>query len=163
MPRFRIALIMLIVAITALALGAIRAISDFESRSLFLLCAVVIPMASILAVGLLLAFLRPRSRRFLKGFEGFGVMGLIFVTASAIQAKDLVELYLAPPMALYEQTIGWPPMIGEIDRLMVGFCFLSLWATWPQLAIALMGGFLSRALEPPDDPTELAAKMSGST
>jgi hypothetical protein len=108
-PRFRIALIMLIIAVIALDLGAMRAVSDLESRFLFLLCVLVIPMANILAVGLLLAVLRPRSRPFLKGFEVFGAMALVIVVVVAMRAEDLVQFYLGPPMALYEATVGPPP------------------------------------------------------
>ena len=97
MPRFRIALIMLIVAIAALDLGAIRAISDFESRFLFLLCVVTLPMANILAVGLLLTFLRPRRRHFLRGFEVFGAMALALFVVLAMRAEGLVQFYLIPP------------------------------------------------------------------
>jgi hypothetical protein len=149
-PRFRIASIMLIVAITALDLGAIRAISDFESRFLFLLCVVTLPMANILAVGLLLAFLRPRSRHFLRGFEVFGAIALVFFVVLAMRAEGLVQFYLIPPMALYGTTIGPPPSIRQSwpsYQLLVGFCFLSLWATWPQLVFALMGGFVYQRSE----------------
>jgi hypothetical protein len=143
-------LIILFVAITALDLGAIRAISDSESRFLFLLGVVTLPMANILAVGLLLAFLRPRSRRFLRGFEVFGAMALAFFVVLAMRAEGLVQFYLIPPMALYGVTIGPPPPIRQSwpsYELLVGFCFLSLWATWPQLVFALMGGLLYRRSE----------------
>jgi hypothetical protein len=104
-------------------------------------------MANILAVGLLLAFLRPRSRHFLRGFEVFGAMALAFFVVVAMRDEGLVQSYLSPPIALYEATIGPPPPIGQnwpSYRLLIGFCLLSLWATWPQLGFALMGGFLSR-------------------
>jgi hypothetical protein len=159
-PRFRFAWIMVAVAIAAFDFGAIRAVFDLESRFLFFFCVLVIPMANILAVGLLLAFLRPRSRDFLKGFEVFGAIALVFVAVLAVRAEGLVQFYLIPPMVLYGAIIGPPPpmvlygaIIGSpppirqswpFDRLLVGSCLLSLWATWPQLAFALMGGFRSR-------------------
>jgi hypothetical protein len=156
LPRSRIAPIMLVVAVTALDLGALRAVLDFESPPLFLRCVVLLPMANILAVGLLLAFLRPRSRQFLLGFEVFGAMALALVIVATIRYERLVQSFLGPPMALYEATIGPPPPVGEnwpSYRVLVGFCLLSLWATWPQLAFALVGGFLFRrcgAAERPD-------------
>ncbi len=146
---------MLVVAITALDLGVIRAISDAESRSLFLLCVVTLPMANILAVGLLLAFLRPRSRHFLRGFEVFGAMALAFFVVLAVRADGLVQFYLIPPMALYGATIGPPPPLSQnwpSYQLLIGFCFLSIWATWPQLIFALMGGFLYRKPEATGQP-----------
>ena len=77
-------------------------------------------------------------------------MALVFVVVMAMRAEGLVQLYLGPPMALYQATMGRPPLIGENwpnYRLLVGFCLLSLWATWPQLVFALMGGFLYRRSE----------------
>jgi hypothetical protein len=100
-PRFRIVLIMLVVAITALNLGAIRAISDAESRSLFLICVVALPMANILAVGLLLAFLRARSRHFLRGFEVFGAMALAFFVVRRCEPRAWCSSTLFRP---------WPSM-----------------------------------------------------
>ena len=54
-PRFRIAWVMVVVAIAALDFGAIRAAFDLESPSVLLLLVVTLPMANILAVGLLIA------------------------------------------------------------------------------------------------------------
>jgi hypothetical protein len=73
-------------------------------------------------------------------------MALVFVVM-AMRAEGLVQSYLGPAMALDQATMGPPPPIGQdwpSSRLLVGFCLLSLWATWPQLAFALMGGFLFR-------------------
>jgi len=122
-------------------------VSDFESRFLFLLSVLVIPMANILAVGLLHAFLRPRSWLFLRGFEVFGLIALVCFAGLAMRAEGLVQLYLVPPMALYQAMIGPPPPLRQdwpSYQFVVGFSFLSLWATWPQLAFAVMGGFLFR-------------------
>src|SRR4051794_30757557 len=145
-PRFRIAWIMLVVALTALDLGALRAVLDLNSRFLFMLCVVVLPMANILAIGLTLAFLRPRSRHFLRGFEVFGAMALALFFVVAMRDEVLVHSYLIPPMALYQATIGPPPPIRQnwpSYQFLIGFCLLSLWATWPQFTFALVGGFLS--------------------
>jgi hypothetical protein len=137
---------MLVVGIIALDFGATRAVVDLESQFLFLLYVLITPMANTLAFGLLLAFLRPRTRQFLKGFEVFGAMALVFVVVLAMRAEGLVQSYLGPAMA-FDPEIMEPPLAVEMwppSRLLVGLFLLLLWATWPQLAFALMGGFLSR-------------------
>jgi hypothetical protein len=147
LPRLRIGRVMIAVGIIALNFGVIRAVTDLESRFVFLLSVLVLPMANILAIGLLLAFLRPQRRDFLRGFELFGLIALICVVGLAMVVEGLVTLYLAPPMALFEATIGPPPPIRQnwpTYPFLVGFCFFSVWATWPQLAFAVIGGFLSR-------------------
>jgi hypothetical protein len=138
---------MLVVGIIALDFGWIRAVVDLGSQFLLLLYVLITPMANILAAGLLLAFLRPRTQQFLKGFEVFGAMALVFVVVLAMRAEGLVQSYLGPAMALDQAMMDPPPFVGEMwadRRLLVGLFLLLLWATWPQFAFALMGGFLSR-------------------
>jgi hypothetical protein len=147
LPRLRIGWVMIAVGIIALNFGVIRAVTDLESRFVFLLSVLVLPMANILAVGLLLAFMRPQRREFLRGFELFGLVVLMCVVGLAMVAEGLVTFYLAPPMALFEATIGPPPPIRQnwpTYPYLVAFSFLSVWATWPQLAFAVIGGLLSR-------------------
>jgi hypothetical protein len=140
-PRFRIALVMLIIAIAALNFGAIRAISDPERSSLFLLCLVVLPMANILAGGLLLAILRPRSRPFLRGFELFGVMAIVLVVNGIRLNESLLLSYINLSIAIDVAIFGPPSPTGPNG---LSFCILSLWASWPQLVFAVIGGFLFR-------------------
>ena len=81
MPRFRIAWIMVAVAIAALDFAAIRASLDIREAVLFVLGA--LPMANVLAVGILIAQQRPGSRPFFLGFEAFGAMALaLFITVA---------------------------------------------------------------------------------
>ena len=68
-------------------------------------------MANCLAVGLLLATLRPRSRRFLAGFVACGAITSTFFIAATMWAEVFVNFYLIPPMALYEATMGPPPRL----------------------------------------------------
>jgi hypothetical protein len=137
---------MLVVGIIALDCGATRAVLDLGSPFLFLLYVLITPMANILAVAPLLAFLHPRGRQFLQGFELFGAMALVFVIVLALRAEGLVQSYLGPAVA-FDPEIMEPPLAVEQwppSRLMVGLFLLLLWAIWPQLAFALMGGFLSQ-------------------
>jgi hypothetical protein len=141
---------MIVVAIVALDLGAIRAAFDLESPSVLLTFAAILPMANILAVVLLLASLRPRSRPFLRGFVLFGAIALALFLVGGMRAVGLLELYLGPAISLDIAVMGPPPPISPIRpsyRLLVGLGILSFWATWPQLVFALMGGFLYRRPE----------------
>ncbi len=148
-PRFRIALIMLIIAIAGLNFGAIRAVSNPERRSLFLLCLVVLPMANILAGGLLLAILRPRSRPFLRGFELFGLMAIALVVAGIMLNEYILLSYLGFSIAIEVAMFGPPSPTGPNG---LSFCILSLWALWPQLVFAVVGGFLFRRFRATGEP-----------
>ncbi len=86
LPRFRIAWLMVAVAIAAIDFAAIRALVDpraVEAAAFLLMGA--LPMANVLIVALLIARQRARSRPFLLGFEVFGVLSLsVYVFLSFI-------------------------------------------------------------------------------
>ena len=75
-PNRLIAWVMVAVAIAALDFGAIRALLRFASLMGELLILGTLPMANVLAVGLLIGQRRPGSRPFRLGFEAFGVMAV---------------------------------------------------------------------------------------
>lgn len=132
---------MLIIALAGLNFGAIRAVSDPGRTSLFLLCLVVLPMANILAGGLLVAILRPRSRPFLRGFELFGMMAVLLVVIGIMQDEFFLLFYLHLSMVIEIAMFGPPSPTGPNG---LSFSILSLWASWPQLVFAVLGGFLFR-------------------
>ena len=82
-PRFRIAWVMVAVAFAALDFVAIRAFVDSPSPVSENLLFGALPMANVLAVGLLIARQRPESRPFLLGFEIFGATALASYIALA--------------------------------------------------------------------------------
>jgi hypothetical protein len=139
-PRFRIAWIMVAIAIAALNFAAIRAM--FGSRASEFLALGALPMASVLAVGLLVGHRRPETRAFLLGFEVFGAMALaIYVTLASCFREEVLIPYLIPILEPLRGTIGqqqpfvlFPAMIS-IAVIVLG-C--------PQLGFALIGGLLSR-------------------
>src|SRR4051794_21903333 len=103
MPRFRIAWGMVAVAIAALDFAAIRASLEFREAVLLVLGA--LPMANVLAVGILIARQRPGSRPFLLGFEAFGAMALaLFITVAVAglffdnTLPDMLVIYYLVPM-----------------------------------------------------------------
>jgi len=142
--RFPIAWLMATVALAALDFGAIRAALDDPGGLNLLLCVAVLPMANLLAVGLLIGQRYRGSRQFVVGFEAFGAAALAFLIAAILSGEGWVWSYLdvitGPLRAALAPTGGgkWSTF-----RLLAARCFLSLWATLPQLSFALMGGFLS--------------------
>ena len=142
MPRFRIAWIMVAVAIVAIDFGAIREMFRFDSEIVELLVVGVLPMANVLAVGLLVGQRRPGKRPFLPGFEAFGAVAstIYFALASCLYDEAVppyLELFLAPVRKIVGQD---RPVVVYLTLFSVVVVALGL----PQLASALIGGFLSR-------------------
>jgi hypothetical protein len=148
-PRFRIAWIMVAVAIAAFDFGAIREMYGSATGELLMLGA--LPMANVLAVGILVSQRRPGRRPFLLGFEAFGAMALALYVAMTIYFIEhaepnnsyliLLTSYLALLVAPIEKNIGrgrpfvFFPILCFVYVAMLG---------WPQVVFALIGGFLSR-------------------
>ena len=147
----RIAWVMFAVAIAALNVGAIRACIDSAFARSELLLFGTLPMANVLGVGILIAQQRPKSRPFLLGFETFGAAALALYVALTIL---LIDPSGAPTG--YVELLGWylelvwKPIEASIgtDRptalSSVAYCVLMVMLGWPQLAFAVLGGFLSR-------------------
>jgi hypothetical protein len=138
-PRFRIAWVMVAVAIAALDFGAIRAVLSYPEVGLVGLGA--LPMANVLVIGNLFGQHRPGSRPFLLGFEAFGVMALILFFGLAICfPREVVMPYLEPFLSRIATITGQ----GRPFVLIPIECFVAVVLLgWPQLAFALLGGFLS--------------------
>jgi hypothetical protein len=152
-PRFRIAWVMFAVAIAALNFGVLRACFDSPSpwSGSELLLFGALPMANLLGVGLLIAQQRPKCRPFLLGFETFGAAGLALYVALTIfsidnsvmstSCGDVISSYLKPVLDRTEAAVG-----REQEFLLTSVlgCVAAAMLGWPQLAFALIGGFLSR-------------------
>jgi hypothetical protein len=141
LPRFRIVWGMAFVALVALNSGAIRAAFGFEPYVAQALILGALPMANVLAVGILIGQRRPGNRPFLLGFEAFGAIALTLSVAVACFFPDAVTLCLMVIEAILEGTIGrhhpfiFTPIEGFVAVVMLGL---------PQVAFALFGGSLSR-------------------
>jgi hypothetical protein len=144
MPRFRIAWGMVAVAIAALDFAAIRA--SLEIRETVLLVLGALPMANVLAVGILIAQQRPGNRPFLLGFEAFGAMALaLFITvavASLIFENEIfIHYYLVQVMRLIKKSIPEDRPLVFVPIVLFAYVVM---LGWPQVVFALIGGFLSR-------------------
>ena len=147
LPRFRIAWVMVAVAIAALDFGAIRALLARHANVLddqrgILLLLGALPMANVLAVGMLIGHRRPGSRPFLMGFEAFGAMALaFFIALGSCFPREILMLAVMPFVDPIERAIGpGRPFVSIPIQLFVAVVMLG----GLQAAFAVIGGFLSR-------------------
>jgi hypothetical protein len=142
MPRFGIASLMVFVAIAAVDFAAMRALLAFDSRAARLLLLGALPMANVVAVSLLIDRRLPGSRPFLRGFGAFSAIALaLYVTFSFIPNEQALALYTELAFYLLANTVGsLPEFVGMPLEYVVGVVMF----VWPQLAFALIGGFLSQ-------------------
>jgi hypothetical protein len=144
MPHFRIAWGMVAVAIAALDFAAIRA--SLAIPEVFFLVMGALPMANVLAVGILIGQRHPGRCPFLLGFEAFGAMALALFVAVAFASSflgnyDLIISYLAPVIEPMEKFL--PQNRPLVSIPIVCFPYMVMLG-WPQVVFALIGGFLSR-------------------
>jgi hypothetical protein len=141
-PRFRLAWVMVFVVLAALNFTALRAALDAPSPTSELLALGAMPMATVLTMGLLIGHRRHVSRPFLLGFESFGIMALaVYVVLASCFAKEVVgryaSLFIEPVANIIgrNQPVIFIPIAYSVGVVVLGF---------PQVAFALIGGFLSR-------------------
>ena len=140
-PRIRIAWVMVFVALAALDFTVLRAALDDPSPQCPLLTLGAMPMATVLAIGLLIGHRRLGSRPFLLGFESFGALALaLYVVLASCFPDETVGPYLG----LFIDPLV--KSIGQNRRLFVPIAFpgIAVMLALPQLAFALIGGSLSR-------------------
>lgn len=148
-PRFRIAEVMAFVAIAALNFAAIRAV--WEHKPYDLLAIGALPTANVLVVGLLIAYRRRGSRPFLLGFEAFGAIALaVYIAGMSLFPEEFATPFFNLVVKPYVTAFGPTLTTGYI---VVIYCLAAVIWGLPQLAFALLGGFLFRrfwASERPD-------------
>jgi hypothetical protein len=156
LPRFRIASLMVAVAIAGLNFGAIRAMlaPGMGLRGASLVVG-ALPMANVLVAGLLVARQRPKSRPFLLRFEAFGAIALalyVVLVASSLH-REVVMPYVQRVLDPINQRMATStPLVLIPVRFSVGVVLLVM----PQMAFALIGGFVSRKFSSAIRMTELA-------
>jgi hypothetical protein len=140
---------MVLVAIAAFNCLAIRTVLDYGPIGDRLGIG-ALPMANILIVVTLVGYPYHASRRFLWGFEAFGATAVVLYAALTILMPSGV-----PYVSTYNRLAAdflinstyrapWSATAPWIHpRLLFGYILLSIWVSVPQLAFALLGGFLS--------------------
>jgi hypothetical protein len=146
LPRFRIAWLMGFVALVALNLAMIRALSEIRYLKIISLLELgALPMANVLAVSALVRHRRPGSRPFLVGFELFGMVALVLYVASVSYFPNQVVGTLVAPWATpVKESIGGHRPYVFIPILFTGIVVM---LCLPQVTFALIGGLLSRRLQ----------------
>lgn len=141
-PRFRIAWMMVFVGIAALDFAAIRALLEFDSRTSIALLAGMLPMANVLAGGILIGRQHPGYRPFLRGFVPFGAMALtLCVVLIFLHDAAALDDYRGLLSESRDMIVRYAPSFDtDLPRAFV----IVAWVGWPQLLFALIGGFLSR-------------------
>ena len=140
--RFRIAWVMVGIAIAALDFAVIRAMLRYPEIGFFVSGA--LPMANVLVVGTLVAQQRPGNRPFLLGFAVSGAMVLaLFVALTDFrpESRGTIILLSQPGTVPVEKAVGLDRPYVRIPLECSGVVGL---LTVPQVAFALIGGFLSR-------------------
>jgi hypothetical protein len=105
------------------------------------------PLANILVIGLLVGHWRRRGRRFLMGFEVFGMMALgAYAILASLFAKELVIPYIrllhTPFIINVENSIR----MSHESYFLIYYLILAVLLGLPLFAFALIGGFLFRRL-----------------
>jgi hypothetical protein len=143
-PRFRIAWVMVAVAIAATNFAAIRAFLESVSVLGEVLLFGALPMANVLVVGFLIGLRHPGRRPFVQGFELLGAIALAFYIApSCFPAShhdiihNYVSLIIDPVVAIMSRQ---PNVISRPTIWFVVVVMLGL----PQVIFALIGGLLSQ-------------------
>ena len=150
MPRFRIAWLMAVVAIVVLDFGMMRRWnSDAPGHHTNeVLIVGGLPMANLLAIGLLIVRQRLRSSPFLLGFAVFGAMALgLFVATTILCTGIWFEPYLNLVLDPIMNSLG-RPMTLTIAQMLMLCSIVAVMLGLPQLAFAVVGGLLFRMLMP---------------
>ena len=153
MRRFRIVWLMALVAVAAIDLGAFRACyywTDDAARSnqLQVLFMGAVPMAHVLVAALAVALRHRGSRPFLLGF---GVLGLaawaVFIALAAFHCHTVVRPYLFRfHRPVIDAVVGGGLHIPDLAQIPILMLSAMVILGWWQLALALAGGFVSRAM-----------------
>jgi hypothetical protein len=141
LPRFRIAWLMVAVAVSALDLTAIRALLKLPPATGEELILGALPMTNVLALGLITGRWHPASRQFLVGFELFGAIALasyVMVTCLSPGPNNIihsyVNIFINPIEAMSH---GQRNLITTATIVSVVVIVLSA----PQVIFAVLGGF----------------------
>ena len=140
-PRFRIASIMVVVAIVALDFGIIRAMPVIPRPTSVLLVLGALPMANVLPVILLIGQRRRENLPFRLGFVSFGAMALaLFVAITWFNPVEMAILFTSLLDYVVQNIGSGRPLLSVAAQALALVVTVGL----PQVVFALIGGLLSR-------------------
>jgi hypothetical protein len=138
-PRFRIAWLMAFVAIVALNLAGIRALSGVPVQTAEPIELGAFPMGNILAICCLVGLRRPSPRPFLRGFVASGAVAtamLVYWATFSPESLNHYPLMFFTSVRTFINPRSSPWMLPPLILLAVSMF------TLPQLGIAMAGGWL---------------------
>ncbi len=140
LPRFSIAGLMIFVVFAAANCAAVRGLVQPPSVWKELCLFGVLPMANLLAAGLL-PWLRYRPHRAgVGGFRvGFEVCGVLAIVAFLVLSLRFTDYLFQLPQSFFSRYVVLRPGRGLVSSALLIFI-------GPQLAFALLGGCLGRAM-----------------
>jgi hypothetical protein len=147
--RFRITTVLALIAIAAFDLAAIRTLVAYRDYmplgELIHMCDLLLvgalPMANVLVFSMLAGLRRFRSSPFFLGFEVFGAMALSFFVMMTIFFDRIPWLYVQPVVNYLLKNL-W--QYGIFVHLPAVCSAAAAMLVLPQVAFALIGGFLFR-------------------
>jgi hypothetical protein len=140
-PRFRIASVMALIAIAAFDFTVIRRLVDYRTPTGDLLLVGAMPMANVLAVGMLIVQRRPGWRPFLLGFEAFGVVVLASFVFLANFRHRVLWTHVGPLANNLASTFA---RYGPFICISIINSATTVILVLPQVAFAVIGGFVCR-------------------
>jgi len=142
---------MVLVAIIGLNCWAMLTILDSRSWIAVQVGTGNLPMANILIIVPLVSFPYRGCRRFLWGFEVFGLAAVALKVALTILDGPWPRFWISYLRLVTDPlTRAWGASQNWTDpQWLIGVPIVSLWVTLPQLAFALIGGFLFRMVWQP--------------
>jgi hypothetical protein len=155
---------MVLVAIVGLNCWAFRTILVSRSWTAVQVGIGNLPMANILIIVPLVSYPYRGGRQFLWGFEGFGAAAVVLKVALTILDGPWPPFWISYLRLVTDPlTSAWgSPQFWTNPQWLIGCPIVSLWVTLPQLAVALIGGFLFRMFWQPtrkqpsaSSPTEI--------
>jgi hypothetical protein len=158
-PRLTLAWLMALVALVALNFAAVRAWLSYRvghgvgadgrqmtyvENTYDLMGYGGLPMADVLAVGLLAGIIGVRWRPFILGFMVFGLIALVaFVACAALYTEGVIQPRILWVLrSLPRDIYGLSPAVRTPILYAIAACLVVL----PQLALAMLGGFLFQVL-----------------
>jgi hypothetical protein len=157
-PRFRINWLMGSIALAALNFGVMRLLDDLGLRLIALthtgrfyhmidsLVVGALPMLNALGIVVVIGLRRRCSHRFVWGFVLFGAIALaLYVAAATSYPDELLQpfSYLLRPIAV---ALRNEQGVLSAEKVLILKSFAAVILFLPQLAFALVGGFLFRFL-----------------
>jgi hypothetical protein len=151
---------MILVALAAVNFAVLRMVLASQSVTSELMAVGVMPIASVLTIGLMIGYRHPRHRAFLLGFEIFGAMTAVLMILAVSVGTDVVVgpyvfFFIEPVTHVVDPTrdsLIYVPIAYSIAILALGL---------PQMAVALFGGVLSRTYRIAVTITRRTAAISG--